>query len=82
MAPYVIFGLTVVFRLRKRIYYFTKWLRCRYVATEFPLNNVWDIRVRVRIRFGVRFMVMVRFRVSVRVNYFRDSFSILLRAQH
>ena len=34
--------------------------------------------------FGVRFRVMVRFRVrvSVRVNYFRDSFSILLRAQH
>ena len=29
-------------------------------------------------------MVMVRVRVSVRVsvNYFRDSFSILLRAQH
>ena len=41
--------------------------------TEFPLNNVWEIRVRVR--FGVRFRVMVRFRVrvsvrvSVRVNY-------------
>ena len=32
--------------------------------------------------FGVRFRVMVRFRVSVRVNYFRDSFSILLRAHH
>ena len=84
MAPYVIFGLTVVFRLRTSIYYFTKWLRCRWVATEFPLNNVWEIRVRVR--FGVRFRVMVRFRVrvrvSVRVNYFRDSFSILLRAQH
>ena len=27
-------------------------------------------------------MVMFRVRVSVRVNYFRDSFSILLRAQH
>ena len=33
---------------------------------------VWGIGVRVR--FGVR--------VSVRVNYFRDSFSVLLRAQH
>ena len=55
-------------------------------ATEFPLNNIWEIMVRVR--FGVRFRVMVRFRVrvsvrvSVRVNYFRNSFSILLRAQH
>ena len=29
MAPYVIFGLRVVFRLRTSIYYFTKWLRCR-----------------------------------------------------
>ena len=30
------------------------------------------------IRFGVRFRVGV----SVRVNYFRDSFSVLLHAQH
>ena len=29
-----------------------------------------------------RFRVRVSVRVSVRVNYFRDSFSILLRAQH
>ena len=40
----------------------------------------------VRVRFGTRFRVRVRVRVSVRVsvmaNYFRDSFSILLRAQH
>ena len=27
-------------------------------------------------------MVMVGVRVGVRVNYFRDSFSVLLRAQH
>ena len=33
--------------------------------TEFPLNHVWEIRVRVR--FGVRFRVMVRFRVRVSV---------------
>ena len=32
------------------------------------------------VRSGVRFRIMVRFRVGV--NYFRDSFSILLRAQH
>ena len=67
MAPYVIFGLTVVFRLRTSIYYFTKWLRCRYVATEFPLNNVWEIMVRVRVMFGVRFRVVVRSRVRVSV---------------
>ena len=30
----------------------------------------------------VRFRVMVSVRVSVRVNYFSDAFSILLRAQH
>ena len=42
----------------------------------------------VRVRFGTRFRVRisVRVRVSVRVsvmaNYFRDSFSTLLRAQH
>ena len=38
----------------------------------------------VRVRFGTRFRVRisVRVRVSVMANYFRDSFSILLRAQH
>ena len=30
----------------------------------------------------VRFRVRVSVRFSVKVNYFRDSFSILLRAQH
>ena len=36
--------------------------------------------IRVRVMFEVRFMVVNR--VSVRVNSFRDSFSVLLHAQH
>ena len=36
----------------------------------------------VRVRFGTRFRVRVSVRVSVMANYFRESFSILLRAQH
>ena len=42
------------------------------------VNSVWGIRVR----FWVRFMISVRFRVSVMVNYSRGSFSALLREQH
>ena len=44
------------------------------LSTEPCSKNVYSLGPRVRVRFGVR--------VSVRVNYFRDSFSILLRAQH
>ena len=36
------------------------------------------VRFRVRVRFTVR----ISDRVIVRVNSFRDSFSVLLRAQH
>ena len=57
----------------------TKWIRCRTVVTEFMWNNnVWKWGNRVR--FGVRSRVRVS--VRVRVNYFRDSFSVLLRTQY
>ena len=36
----------------------------------------------LRVRVGVRVTVGVGVKVWVRVNYFRDSFSVLLRAQH
>ena len=39
---------------------------------------MFGIRFRVRVRFRARISVMV----FVRVNYFRDSFSVLLRPQH
>ena len=36
----------------------------------------------VRFRARVRFRVRISIRVIVRVNYIRDYFSVLLRAQH
>ena len=39
---------------------------------------MFGVRFRVRVTFRVRISI----RVIVRVNYFRESFSALLRAQH